>query len=209
MDQQKVSFIFHTYLHFVQPTNTALTFNPNRSLDYYAQTNFLFVICLSVFRLQWNPIAPSKRRDIWTKTRVVIIITLMTDLGLKTQQPSAVFTRRPTAAPPPPNKSAPLKSVITPYWDLSDIWKLMPTSCPTEAARVPLWAFGFHPCAACANSAADGEAHPSTNRHRAVSHWTNRPYPSSMVNKGHRCWNILFLIAWTMQFSIIWWLQSR
>ncbi len=38
--------------------------NPNRSLDYYAQTNFLFVICLSVFRLQWNPIAPSKRRDI-------------------------------------------------------------------------------------------------------------------------------------------------
>ena len=40
------------------------TFNPNRSLDYYAQTNFLFVICLSVFRLQWNPIAPSKRRDI-------------------------------------------------------------------------------------------------------------------------------------------------
>ena len=37
---------------------------PNRSLDYYAQTNFLFVICLSVFRLQWNPIAPSKRRDI-------------------------------------------------------------------------------------------------------------------------------------------------
>ena len=39
-------------------------FNPNRSLDYYAQTNFLFVICLSVFRLQWNPIAPSKRRDI-------------------------------------------------------------------------------------------------------------------------------------------------
>ena len=55
--------------------------NPNRSLDYYAQTNFLFVICLSVFRLQWNPIAPSKRRDIWTKTRVVIIITLMTDLG--------------------------------------------------------------------------------------------------------------------------------
>ena len=40
------------------------TMNPNRSLDYYAQTNFLFVICLSVFRLQWNPIAPSKRRDI-------------------------------------------------------------------------------------------------------------------------------------------------
>ena len=41
-----------------------IKFNPNRSLDYYAQTNFLFVICLSVFRLQWNPIAPSKRRDI-------------------------------------------------------------------------------------------------------------------------------------------------
>ena len=108
-------------------------FNPNRSLDYYALTNFginptisrhgiaqarlalliwlnemvginptisrhgiaqarlalliwlnemvLFVICLSVFRLQWNPIAPSKRRDICSKTRVVIIITLMTDLG--------------------------------------------------------------------------------------------------------------------------------
>ena len=83
------------------------TLTPNRSLDYYALTNFginptisrhgiaqarlalliwlnemvLFVICLSVFRLQWNPIAPSKRRDICSKTRVVIIITLMTDLG--------------------------------------------------------------------------------------------------------------------------------
>ena len=81
---------------------------PNRPLDYYALTNFginptisrhgiaqaslalliwlnemvLFVICLSVFRLQWNPIAHSKRRDIYSKTRVVIIITLMTDLGL-------------------------------------------------------------------------------------------------------------------------------
>ena len=59
-----------------------MAFIPNRSLDYYAQTNFLFVICLSVFRLQWYPIAPSKRRDICSKTRVVIIITLMTDLGL-------------------------------------------------------------------------------------------------------------------------------
>ena len=67
-----------TYLGCCQ---TMSKLNPNRSLDYYAQTNFLFVICLSVFQLQWNPIAPSKRRDIWSKTRVVIIITLMTDLG--------------------------------------------------------------------------------------------------------------------------------
>ena len=59
------------------PTNCS-GLNPNRSLDYYALTNFLFVICLSVFRLQWNPIAPSRRRDICSKTRVVIIITLMT-----------------------------------------------------------------------------------------------------------------------------------
>ena len=68
--------------------------NPNRPLDYYALTNFginptisrhgiaqarlalliwlnemvLFVICLSVYQLQWNPIAPSKRKDICSKT---------------------------------------------------------------------------------------------------------------------------------------------
>ena len=68
-------------------------FNPNQPLDYYAQTNSLFVICLSVFRLQWNPIAPSKRRDICSKTRVVIIITLMTDLGLTIQQITVVYLR--------------------------------------------------------------------------------------------------------------------
>ncbi len=36
--------------------------NPNRPLDCYAQTNFLFGIFLFVFPLQWNPIAPSKRK---------------------------------------------------------------------------------------------------------------------------------------------------
>ena len=36
---------------------------------------------LPVSRLQWNPIAPSKREHIFSKTEVVIIITLMTDLG--------------------------------------------------------------------------------------------------------------------------------
>ena len=51
------------------------------AITYHYKSNFLFVICLSVFRLQWNPIAPSKRRDICSKTRVVIIITLMADLG--------------------------------------------------------------------------------------------------------------------------------
>ena len=70
-----------------------LTLNPNRPLDYYALTDFginptisrhgiaqarlalliwlnemvLFVICLSAYRLQWNPIAPSKRKDICSK----------------------------------------------------------------------------------------------------------------------------------------------
>ena len=83
-------------------------FNPKRSLGHYAQTCFgmnptisrhgiaqarlalliwlnemvLFGICLPVSRLQWNPIAPSKREHIFSKTEVVIIITLMTDLGL-------------------------------------------------------------------------------------------------------------------------------
>ena len=82
--------------------------NPNRPLDYYALTNFginptisrhgiaqarlalliwlnamvLFGICLPVSRLQWSPIAPSKREHIFSKIEVVIIITLMTDLGL-------------------------------------------------------------------------------------------------------------------------------
>ena len=68
-------------------------FNPNRPLNCYAQTYFginptisrhgiaqarlalliwlnemvLFVICLSVYQLQWNPIAPSKRKDICSK----------------------------------------------------------------------------------------------------------------------------------------------
>ena len=41
--------------------------NPNRPLDCYAQTCFLSVICLSAYRLQWNPIAPSKRKDICSK----------------------------------------------------------------------------------------------------------------------------------------------
>ena len=54
---------------------------PKRSLGRYAQTNLLFGICLPVSRLQWNPIAPSKREHIFSKTEVVIIITLMTDLG--------------------------------------------------------------------------------------------------------------------------------
>ena len=57
------------------------TLNPNRSLDCYAQTYFLFVISIPVSRLQWNPIAPSKRKYICSKIEDVIIITLMTDLG--------------------------------------------------------------------------------------------------------------------------------
>ncbi len=55
--------------------------NPNRSLDCYALTRFLFVICPAAFRLQWNPIAHSKQQDICSKIKDVIIITLMTDLG--------------------------------------------------------------------------------------------------------------------------------
>ena len=81
--------------------------NPNRSLDCSAQTYFginptisrhgiaqarlalliwlnemvLFVIFLSAFPLQWNPIAPSNRKEICSKIQDVIIITLMTDLG--------------------------------------------------------------------------------------------------------------------------------
>ena len=50
-------------------------FNPKRSLARYAQTNFLFGICLPVFRLQWNPIAPSKQKNICSKIEVIIIIT--------------------------------------------------------------------------------------------------------------------------------------
>ena len=49
--------------------------NPKRSLERYAQTNFLFGICFSVFQLQWNPIAPSKQKNIYSKIDVFIIIT--------------------------------------------------------------------------------------------------------------------------------------
>ena len=41
--------------------------NPKSPLGCYAQTYFLFVICLSAYRLQWNPIAPSKRKDSYSK----------------------------------------------------------------------------------------------------------------------------------------------
>ena len=44
-------------------TLASAPFIPNRPLDCYAQTYLLFVICLSVYQLQWNPIAPSKRKD--------------------------------------------------------------------------------------------------------------------------------------------------
>ena len=37
---------------------------------------------LYAYRLQWNPIVPSKREHSFSKTEVVIIITLMTVLGL-------------------------------------------------------------------------------------------------------------------------------
>ena len=83
-------------------------FNPNRPLNCSAQTYFginptisrhdiaqarlalliwlnemvLFVIFLFAFQLQWNPIAPSNRKEICSKIQAVIIITLMTDLGL-------------------------------------------------------------------------------------------------------------------------------
>ena len=105
-DRNKLSICYVIYRFSYNMTQQQFII-PNRPLDYYALTNFginptisrhgiaqarlalliwlnemvLFVICLSVFRLQWNPIAPSKRRDICSKTRVVIIITLMTDLG--------------------------------------------------------------------------------------------------------------------------------
>ena len=46
-------------------------FNPNRSLDCYALTNFLFVICFSVSRLQWSPIAPSNRKNICSKIKLL------------------------------------------------------------------------------------------------------------------------------------------
>ena len=36
---------------------------------------------LYAYRLQWNPIVPSKREHSFSKTEVVIIITLMTVLG--------------------------------------------------------------------------------------------------------------------------------
>ena len=55
--------------------------NPNRSLGCYALTSLLFVICNVAFQLQWNPIAPSNRQYICSKTKSVIIITLMNDLG--------------------------------------------------------------------------------------------------------------------------------
>lgn len=46
----------------------------------------LFVICIPVSRLQWNPIAPSKRKYICSKIKDIIIITLMIDLGLFIQK---------------------------------------------------------------------------------------------------------------------------
>ena len=64
----------------------AIILNPKRSLGRYAQTNFLFGRCLPVFRLQWSPIAPSKRKHICSKIEVVIIITLTTDLGVSLRQ---------------------------------------------------------------------------------------------------------------------------
>ena len=56
-------------IHFLFPTQypKVSSLNPNRPLDCYAQTYFLFVIYLSVYQLQWNPIAPSKRKDICSK----------------------------------------------------------------------------------------------------------------------------------------------
>ena len=102
-------FMISIYLlpDFIFAGCTPVGLNPKRSLGRYAQTNFginptisrhgiaqarlalliwlnemvLFGICLPVSRLQWNPIAPSKREHIFSKTEVVIIITLMTDLG--------------------------------------------------------------------------------------------------------------------------------
>ena len=54
---------------------------PNQPLDCYALISYLFVICIVAFRLQWNPIAPSNQQCICSKTKSVIIITLMNDLG--------------------------------------------------------------------------------------------------------------------------------
>ena len=34
--------------------------------------NFLFGICFPVFRLQWNPIAPSKQKNICSKIEVIM-----------------------------------------------------------------------------------------------------------------------------------------
>ena len=49
--------------------------------SYFLSTLPLFVICFVTSRLQWNPIAPSKWQNTCSKIKVIIIITLMTDLG--------------------------------------------------------------------------------------------------------------------------------
>ena len=61
--------------------NDRFELNPNWSLGCYAQICFLFVICFTAFRLQWNPIAPSNQQNIYSKIKNYYLISLMTDLG--------------------------------------------------------------------------------------------------------------------------------
>ena len=71
----------HFLPEFLFILNFAAGLNPNWSLGCYAQICFLFVICFTAFRLQWNPIAPSNQQNIYSKIKNYYLITLMTDLG--------------------------------------------------------------------------------------------------------------------------------
>ena len=89
LNQDKIILflIISKEIHPMNRPNSSIQFhsekdlNPNRSLDWYALMSLLLVICFVASRLQWNPIAPSKRQNICSKIKAIIIITLMTDSG--------------------------------------------------------------------------------------------------------------------------------
>ena len=57
--------------NFIEAASALLyDINPN-SLDCYALTNFLFVICFVAFQSQWNPIAPSNQQNICSKIKML------------------------------------------------------------------------------------------------------------------------------------------
>ena len=85
--KQKTAFFF-IKTRIWPPAKTII---PNRSLGCYALTRFLFVICPAASRLQWNPIAHSKRQGNCSKIKDVIIITLMTDWGSSLKKRCAAF----------------------------------------------------------------------------------------------------------------------